>query len=108
MTEKQIPKIVARKTIRKDITLDPSGFFIIIVHDQKIIVESYSNVTKEGRIVSGKLRRVFTGTKADALSDTIAQFEQNLLPEHYLYLGRELMQAQVALEQKTPYVQGGC
>jgi hypothetical protein len=108
MVEKQIPMIEASKTLRKDVILDPSGFFVIIVLDEKIIVESYSNVTKDGRIVSGKLRRVFRGTRADALCDTIARFEKDLLPEHYLYLGRELMHAEEALIQKKPYVQGGC
>jgi hypothetical protein len=65
-------------------------------------------VYKKKRIVSGTLQKVFTGTKADALSDTIAHHCKELLPEHYLYLGRELQKAQQALEQKTPYKQGGC
>jgi hypothetical protein len=108
MTEKEIPLIEAAKTARRDVTLDPAGFFVIIVNNGKITVESYENVTKEDRIVSGKLRRVFIGTRADALCDTIARFEKDLLVEHYLYLGRELMRAQIALEHDTPYVQGGC
>ena len=108
MTEKKIPLIQAQKTKRKDVVLDPSGFFVIIIKDSSIIVESYENVTRDGNIVSGKLRRVYTGSRADALCDTIAHYEKQLLPEHYLYLGRELMKAQIALEHKTPYVQGGC
>jgi hypothetical protein len=108
MTEKNIPMIEAKKTARKDVTLDPEGFFVIMVQNNRIMVESYGNVVKEGRIVSGKLRRVFVGTRADALCDTIVHYENDLLPEHYCYLGRELMCAQHALEHDVPYVQGGC
>jgi len=108
MTEKNIPMIKATKTAQKDVTLDPAGFFVIMVQNDRILVESYENVVKQGQIVSGKLRRVFTGNRADALCDTIASYEKDLLPEHYCYLGRELIRAQKALEHDVPYVQGGC
>jgi len=42
------------------------------------------------------------------LSDTISKNVAVLLPEHYLYLGRELQRAQCALEKNKKYVQGGC
>jgi dihydropteroate synthase len=108
MVDKQIPLIEAKKTPEKDVKLDPQGFFVIEVHPKGIRVEYYSNVYKEKRIVSGHLEKVFTGTKADALSDTIVVHVPRLRPEHYLYLGRELQKAQQALEQKKKYVQGGC
>jgi hypothetical protein len=78
------------------------------VYAKGVRVEYYSNVYKERRIVSGHLEKVFTGRKADSLSDTIATHVPNLQPEHYLYLGRELQKAQQAFEQKQKYVQGGC
>ena len=109
MPDKIIPLIAAKKTLRKDVILDPKGFFIIEVNKGKEIrVEYYSNVYKNKRIVSGLLEKVFFGIKADSLSDTIASYITNLRPEHYLYLGRELQKAQDALEQGVNYVQGGC
>jgi hypothetical protein len=108
MVDREVPLIKATKTKEKDVILDPQGFFVIEVDVKGIRVEYYANVYKNQRIVSGRLQKVFTGTKADALSDTIAVHVPSLLPEHYLYLGRELQMAQLAFEQKKKYVQGGC
>ena len=60
------------------------------------------------RIVSGNIQKVFSGDKADALCDTIVKNVPGLLPEHYMYLGRELQKAQCALDKNKKYVQGGC
>jgi dihydropteroate synthase len=108
MVDKEIPLIKAKKTMEKDVILDSHGFFVIEVDTKGIRTEYYSNVYKNKRIVSGRLEKVFIGTKADALSDSIAQHVPVLQPDHYLYLGRELQKAQIALEQKKKYVQGGC
>jgi dihydropteroate synthase len=108
MIDKEVPLIKAVKTPRKDVILDPAGFVIIEVRQQEIIVEYYTNVYKDNKIVSGNLQKVFSGTKADALSDTIAQHITSFRKEHYLYLGRELQKAQDALEQQKKYIQGGC
>ena len=108
MVDKEVPLIQAKKTTEKDVILDPKGFFVIEVDRKTIRVEYYSNVYKQRRIVSGVLQKVFLGTKADALSDTIASHVSHLLPEHYLYLGRELQKAQLAFEQRKKYIQGGC
>ena len=59
-------------------------------------------------IISGNLEKVFLGTKADALCDTIANNIKNLRIEHYMYLGRELQKAQTCLENNIKYIQGGC
>ena len=108
MVDKEIPLINAKKTKEKNVVLDPAGFFVIEVHEKGIRTEYYSNVYKNKRIVSGHLEKVFIGTKADALSDTIALHVPGLRSEHYLYLGRELQKAQQAFEQKKTYEQGGC
>ncbi len=108
MVDKEVPLIQAKKTQEKDVLLDPSGFFVIEVDRNIIRVEYYSNVYKNKRIVSGALQKVFTGVAADALSDTIAFHVPTLRPEHYLYLGRELQKAQLALEKHKKYIQGGC
>ena len=108
MVDKEVPLIKAEKTLQKDVVLDSGGFFVIEVHEKEIRVEYYSNIYRDDRIVSGNLEKVFSGTKADALSDTIVRHVPNLRAEHYTYLGRELQKAQYALEQNKKYVQGGC
>ena len=108
MVDREVPLIKAKKTMEKDLVLDPKGFFVIEVDTKGIRSEYYSNVYRNKRIVSGRLEKVFIGTKAGALCDSIAQHVPSLRPEHYLYLGRELQKAQLAFEQKKKYVQGGC
>lgn len=108
MVDKKVPLIQAKKTPQKDVVLDDAGFFVIEVRDDEIFVEYYLNVYKDGKIVSGNLKSVFFGKKADALSDTIVLNITNLRKEHYMYLGRELQKAQYCLEQNRKYVQGGC
>lgn len=110
MAEKKVPLVKAKKIPKKDVILDPNGFFVIEVDRKQkdIRVEYYSNVYKNNRIVSGVLEKVFLGKKADELSDTIAKNVPELLPTHYLYLGRELQRAQCSLEKNKKYDQGGC
>jgi len=110
MVDKEVPLIRAVKTSKKDIVLDPNGFFVIESNRDKkeIVVEYYSNVYKNNKIVSGNLQIVFAGDKADALCDTIIKKVTGLRPEHYAYLGRELQKAQNALEKNAKYFQGGC
>ena len=110
MDERKIPLIYAKKIPKRDIILDTKGFFVIELDkkESKIRVEYYSNVYKKEKIVSGKLEKVFTGKKADAICDTISNNVPNLLASHYMYLGRELQKAEVALENNKKYIQGGC
>ena len=110
MAERRIPLIKAKKTPRKDVILDPNGFFVIeIDHKLKDIqVEYFANVYKNKKIVSGVLKKVFIGKKADALCDTIVKNVPNLLPEHYMYIGREIQRAQCAIKNNRKYIQGGC
>jgi hypothetical protein len=110
MVDKEVPLIKAEKTPQKHVKLDPNGFFIIEVDkkQKEIRVEYYKNVYKNDRIVSGTLEMVFMGDKADSLCDTIAKSIPGLLPEHYMYLGRELQNAQIALEKNKKFYQGGC
>jgi hypothetical protein len=108
MKNKEVPLIKAVKKSQKDVTLDPAGFFVIEITPTYILVEYYSNVYKQKKIVSGKLQKVFIGTTAASLSDTIAAHITTLRPEHYLYLGRELQQAEYAFIHKEKYEQDGC
>jgi hypothetical protein len=110
MTIKKVPLIKAKKIPQKEVILDPNGFFVIEIEKKQndIRVEYYSNVYKENKIVSGILKMVFIGDKADSLCDTIVKNVPNLLATHYMYLGRELQKAQIALENNKKYIQGGC
>jgi dihydropteroate synthase len=109
MPDRIVPLIHAKKTQRKDVILDPAGFFIIEVkRETEIRVEYYLNAYKNERIVSGILKMIFVGTKADSLGDSIATSVSGLRNEHYIYLGRELQKAQRALENNEVYEQGGC
>jgi len=110
MAKRKVTLIKAEKTLKKDIVLDPKGFFVIELDKNKkqIRVEYYSNVYKNNRIVSGILEKVLIGNKADELCDTISKHIPDLLSNHYMYLGRELQKAQLALEKNEKYVQGGC
>ena len=108
MPDKIIPIIKAKKTLRKDVKLDPNGFFIIELFNDEIKIEYYKNIYKKNKIVSGVLKKVFIGKKADALCDTIANNIDNLRKEHYMYLGREIYKAEICLKEKKKYVQGGC
>ena len=78
MKDKIIPVIKESKKLRKDVILDPNGFIIIEIYNDEIRVEYYKNIYKENKIISGKLKKVFIGKKADALSDTIADNIKNL------------------------------
>ena len=101
MADKEVPLIRAKKTPRKDVILDPNGFFVIEVNrkQNEIRVEHYSNVYKNKRIVSGILEKVFSGNKADALCDTIVKNVPDLLPMHYLYLGESYKELNVLLKK---------
>lgn len=103
-----VPVISAEKTKEKDRTLDKKGFFVIELINDHIQVEFYHNVVKNDQIVSGKLVKIFTGKSAAALSDTIARHIPNLRSDHLLYLGRELMRAELALQNNESYEQDGC
>jgi len=108
MDKKEVPLVHAKKTVEKDLVLDPNGFFVIEVRNNAIFVEYYKNVYKNNCIVSGNIKKVFKGQRADELCDTIADHVPDLLPGHYLYLGRELKIAEQALDRKIVYEQGGC
>jgi len=107
---KKVQVIKAAKTKEKDVKLDRNGFFVIEIDNKEkcIRVEYYENVYKKEKIVSGNLKKIFTGKKADALCDTISKNTPVLNPEHYMYLGREIQRAENSLRNNKKYVQGGC
>ena len=62
MVDKKVPLIKAEKTQRKDVVLDSEGFFVIEIHKKEIVVEYYSNVYRDGKIVSGSLCKASSTT----------------------------------------------
>ena len=108
MPDKIIPIIKAKKKLRKDVILDPEGFFIIELFNDEIKVEYYKNVYRKNKIVSGVLKKIFIGKKADALCDTIADNIDELRKGHFMYLGREIYKAEICLKENKKYIQGGC
>jgi len=102
---KEIPVIYADEnyTLKKE--LDPNGFFVIEIREDKIFVEYYKNVIRDNRIVSGELIKIFNGDNAEKLSNAILVETPELQKDHYMYLGRELMKAELALRSKTRYEQ---
>ncbi len=76
---------------------DPRGYYIIDVKDSEIFVDHYSPESK-------KLGQ-FHGKTAIELTDTLALHHAASDPYHYLYLGRELQKAELALKNGLRYEQ---
>ncbi len=102
---KEIEVIAAEET--KKVTLDPEGFFVIFVVDEKINVEHYKNVNKGGKlkVETGKLNVIITGTSAKAICDTIIQRKLISRVDHMAYVARELQKAEIALKSGIEYEQ---
>ena len=110
---------------KRFIHLDPAGYFIIYVdHDAGLIcVKHYTNSINEKGLaidpetgkpfpVRGKVSRtptqLFTGRTAKEVGIRLTE-EANPCPltklDHALYLGRELVRAELALIQGIDYIQ---
>jgi hypothetical protein len=102
---KEVPVIIADSSYDIKKKLDGNGFFIIKLREGVISVEYYKNVVRDHTIVSGNLQIIFTGSNAEWLSNAIEKHVPELQKDHYLYLGRELMKAELALKAHTIYEQ---
>ena len=80
----------------KDIEIDPAGYFLIRIIDDKI----EAGFCKEPGVVD----TVFKGCKAPEVYKEIVKAVE-LLPIHIAYLGRELTKAEIALKMKIEYIQ---
>jgi len=98
---------VIRAERQKEMIFDPSGFFVIFLKDEEIIVEHYTNVKKGGEleVETGRLTTVIKGTDAKAICDTIVEKGLVSRRDHSAYLGRELQKAEIALKKGIEYVQ---
>ena len=102
---KEIPVIEADATYDTKKHLDHNGFFLIKLIENTISVEYYANVIRNKKVVSGTLQMIFTGSDAERLSNAIEHHVPELQKDHYMYLGRELMKAELALKTNTRYEQ---
>jgi len=112
------------KLSKREIKLDPRGYFIIKVDLTKklIIVEYYlNNIDNRGLAVDPvtnrpiecnqskqrKYNKIFSGHTAKELGILITEKEQNLLSkfDHALYLGRELQKAEECILNNSQYIQ---
>lgn len=76
---------------------DLKGFFLIFAHDGRIIVEHHLN--------DYKIQERMEGQTAEELCHLID--EKKIISElsHALYLGRELMKAEICLKENKDYEQ---
>ena len=99
-------KVAVRKTIKasyddkKDWRMDPRAYVLVRVNVEKGRLEV--------GIVNPKTHTVHTqvhGKDAREIYHTIARMKPFSYPEHYAYLGRELMKAQLAPHLGLKYTQ---
>ena len=109
---------------RRNIELDPQGYFIIKIDQQNenIIVEHYlNNIDDKGFAVDPQTNKlidcnsnikrtynsIFTGKTAKELGILITEQDALLISklDHALYLGRELQKAEQCLLNQSKYIQ---
>ena len=117
-------EIKDKKLSKRDIVLDPSGYFIIKIDqiNKKIIVEHYLNNIDEkgialdpitnkpiqcGKKIKRQYNKMFEGNTAKEIGILITEKNKNLISklDHALYLGRELQKAEECLLRNDEYIQ---
>ena len=116
--------ITDKKLSKRDIVLDPSGYFIIKIDkiNKKIVVEHYlNNIDSKGIALDPKTNKpiecdkknkrdynnVFEGNTAKEIGILISEKNNELISklDHALYLGRELQKAEECLIKDDDYIQ---
>ena len=119
-TRKNIDKELSKRNIK----LDPKGYFLIKVDliKKKIIVEHYLNkINKKGLAIdpdtnmpitcsNQKIRqynKIFIGETAKEVGILLSEKEDSLISkmDHALYLGRELQKAEECIARNIEYIQ---
>lgn len=98
---------VIEATPTRKIIFDIKGFFVIYNSSDKINVEHYLNTSKGSSVSvdSGKMNAVVVGTDSLTIGQTIIREGLISRVDHALYLGRELMKAEIALHNELQYEQ---
>ena len=91
----------------KKIIFDKKGFFVIYLKNDEIVTEHYISVSKGSslKVDTGKLDTIITGTDSLTIGQTIIREGLISRIDHSLYLGRELMKAEIALKNQLDYEQ---
>tara|TARA_B100001115_G_scaffold156494_1_gene128403 strand:- start:190 stop:576 length:387 start_codon:yes stop_codon:yes gene_type:complete len=116
--------ITDKKLSKRDIVLDPSGYFIIKIDkiNKKIVVEHYlNNIDSKGIALDPKTNKpiecdkknkrdynnIFEGHTAKEIGILISEKNNELISkfDHALYLGRELQKAEECLIKDDDYIQ---
>lgn len=96
-----------KATPSKRIVFDPKGFFVIYLQDGEIVAEHYQNVSKGTKLEvdTGKLDAVVTGENSLIIGQTMVREGFVSRADHGIYLGRELMKAEIALKHGLKFEQ---
>jgi len=91
----------------KKIIFDPKGFFVIYLQNEEIVAEHYKNVSKGTslNVDTGKFDIVIKGKDSLSIGQTIVRKGLISRTDHSIYLGRELMKAEIALKHGLKYEQ---
>ena len=119
-----IKKNIDKELSKRDINLDPNGYFLIKIDliNKKIIVEHYLNkIDKKGVAIDPdtnmpitcreenkrQYNKIFMGDTAKEVGIFISEKEEDLISkvDHALYLGRELQKAEECILKSIEYIQ---
>jgi len=117
-------EITDKKLSKRDIVLDPYGYFIIKIDQIKkqIIVEHYlNNIDSKGIALDPltnkpiqcdkenkrQYNKIFEGNTAKEVGILITEKNKNLISklDHALYIGRELQKAEECILKNDEYIQ---
>ena len=117
-------KNIDKELSKRNINLDPNGYFLIKVDliKKKIIVEHYLNkINKKGLAIDPdtnmpitcknenirQYNKIFIGDTAKEVGILLSEKEEILISklDHALYLGRELQKAEECIARKIKYIQ---
>ena len=117
-------KIKDKELSKRNINLDPNGYFIIKIDliNKKIIAEHYLNkINNKGLAIDPdtnmpitcrednvrKYNKIFVGDTAKEVGILLSEKEEGLISktDHALYLGRELQKAEACILKNIEYIQ---
>ncbi len=120
----KIKKNIDKELSKRDINLDPNGYFLIKIDlvNKKIIVEHYLNkIDKKGLAIDPdtnmpitckeenirQYNKIFIGDTAKEVGIFLSEREEGLISkiDHAVYLGRELQKAEECILKNIEYIQ---
>ena len=90
-------EIISHKKVALEWKGDPRGYFIIKIDGKKLKILHYAN--------QGTFLREYEGNTAEELYKMLLDNNAISMPEHWVYIGKELMKAEMALRLGKKYVQ---